>query len=40
MHRPHLETPGTLTIMLIYLGVSLVMCLPACVYLAARWPIS
>ncbi len=40
MHRPHLETPGTLAIMLIYLGVFLVMWLLAFVYLAARWAIS
>ncbi len=40
MHRPHLETPGTLAIMLIYLGVFLVMWLLAFVYLAARWGVS
>ena len=40
MHRPQLETPGTLTIMLIYLGVFLVMWLLAFAYLAARWAIS
>jgi len=40
MRRLQLETPGTLTIMLIYLGVFLVMWLMAFVYLAARWAIS
>lgn len=40
MRRPHLETPGTLTIMLLYVGVSLVMWLLAFAYLAARWAIS
>jgi hypothetical protein len=40
MHRPHLETPGTLAIMLIYLGVFLAMWFLAFVYLAARWAIS
>lgn len=40
MHRPELETPGTLAIMLIYLGVFLAMWLLAFVYLAARWAIS
>ena len=40
MRRPQLETPGTLAIMVIYLGVFLVMWLLAFVYLAARWAIS
>jgi hypothetical protein len=40
MRRPQLETPGTLAIMLIYLGVFLTMWLLAFVYLAARWAIS
>ena len=40
MRRPQLETPGTLAIMLIYLGVFLAMWLLAFVYLAARWTIS
>ena len=40
MQRPQLETPGTLAIMLIYLGVFLMMWLLAFVYLAARWAIS
>ena len=40
MRRPQLETPGTLAIMLIYLGVFLAMWLLAFVYLAARWAIS
>jgi hypothetical protein len=40
MHRPQLETPGTLAIMLIYLGVFLAMWLLAFVYLAARWAVS
>jgi hypothetical protein len=40
MHRPRFETPGTLTIMLIYLGVFLVMWLLSFAYLAARWAIS
>ncbi len=40
MRRPQLETPGTLAIMVIYLGVFLVMWLLAFAYLAARWAIS
>lgn len=40
MRRPQLETPGTLVIMLMYLGVFLAMWLLAFVYLAARWAIS
>jgi hypothetical protein len=40
MHKPHLETPGTLTIMLAYLGVFVLMWLLSFVYLAARWAIS
>ena len=40
MRRPQLETPGTLAIMLMYLGVFLAMWLLAFVYLAARWAIS
>lgn len=40
MQRPRLETPGTLAIMLIYLGVFLLMWLLAFVYLAGRWAIS
>ena len=40
MRRPQLETPGTLAIMLAYLGVFLAMWLLAFVYLAARWAIS
>ena len=40
MHRPQLETPGTLAIMLIYLGVFFLMWLLAFVYLAARWAVS
>ena len=40
MHRPQLETPGTLAIMLIYVGVFLAMWFLAFVYLAARWAIS
>jgi hypothetical protein len=40
MRRPQLETPGTLAIMLIYLGVFIAMWLLAFVYLAARWAIS
>ena len=40
MRRPQLETPGTLAIMLIYLGVFLAMWLLAFVYLAARWAVS
>jgi hypothetical protein len=40
MRQPQLETPGTLAIMLIYLGVFLAMWLLAFVYLAARWAIS
>jgi len=40
MRRPQLETPGTLAIMTIYLGVFLVMWLLAFVYLAARWAVS
>jgi len=40
LQRPHLETPGTLAIMGIYLAVFLVTWLLAFVYLAARWAIS
>jgi len=40
MRRPQLETPGTLAIMTIYLGVFLLMWLLAFVYLAARWAVS
>jgi hypothetical protein len=40
MRRPQLETPGTLAIMLIYLGVFLATWLLAFVYLAARWAVS
>jgi len=40
LHRPHLETPGTLAIMLIYLGLFFVTWLLAFAYLAARWAIS
>ena len=40
MQRPQLETPGTLAIMLIYLGVFLAMWLLAFVYLATKWAIS
>jgi hypothetical protein len=40
VQRPQFETPGTLTIMLVYLGVFLAMWLLAFVYLAARWAIS
>ena len=40
MRRPQLETPGTLTIMLIYLGVFLATWLLSFAYLAARWAIS
>lgn len=40
MRRPLLETPGTLAIMFVYLGVFLAMWLLSFVYLAARWAIS
>lgn len=40
MRRPHLETPGTLAIMGIYLGVFVLTWLLAFAYLAARWAIS
>lgn len=40
MRRPQLETPGTLTIMLVYLGVFLLMWLLSFAYLATRWVIS
>jgi hypothetical protein len=40
VQRPKLETPGTLAIMGIYLGVFLVMWLLAFVYLATQWVIS
>lgn len=40
MRRPHLETPGTLAIMSIYLGVFLLMWLLSFAYLAVRWAIS
>jgi hypothetical protein len=40
MRRPHLETPGTLAIMLIYLGMFMLMWLLSFAYLAARWAIS
>lgn len=39
MRRPQLETPGTLTIMLAYLGLFLLTWLLAFVYLAAQWAI-
>lgn len=38
-HSERLETPGTLAIMLIYLGVFFVAWLIAFVYLATRWAI-
>ncbi len=40
MRRPQFETPGTLAIMLIYLGVFMATWLLAFVYLAARWAVS
>ena len=39
MRKPQLETPGTLTIMTMYLGVFVLMWLLAFVYLAARWAV-
>jgi hypothetical protein len=40
MRRPQLETPGTLAIMVIYLGVFLAAWLLSFLYLAFRWAIS
>ena len=40
VRRPHLETPGTLAIMGIYLAVFLVMWLLSFAYLALQWAIS
>lgn len=40
MRRPQLETPGTLAIMLIYLGLFLATWLLAFAYLATKWAIS
>ena len=40
MRRPQFETPGTLTIMLVYLGVFLLMWLLSFAYLAGQWAIS
>jgi hypothetical protein len=39
MQRPTLETPGTLAIMLIYLGAFLLMWLLAFAFLAGKWAI-
>lgn len=38
--RTRLETPGTLAIMLVYLGVFAAMWVLAFVYLSLRWAIS
>lgn len=40
MQRPQLETPGTLAIMVIYLGLSTMTWFLAFVYLAFRWATS
>ena len=40
MRRPELQTPGTLAIMGIYLGVFLLMWLLSFAYLALQWAIS
>lgn len=40
MQRPHLETPGTLAIMGIYLALFLATWLLSFAYLALRWAIS
>jgi len=40
MKKPELETPGTLAIMVIYLGLFLAAWLLSFLYLAFRWAIS
>ncbi|HSP73550.1 MAG TPA: hypothetical protein VLN26_14335 [Gaiellaceae bacterium] len=40
MRKPELETPGTLAIMTIYLGLFLAAWLLSFLYLALRWAVS